>query len=198
MTQPPPPGHGPGPQPGRDPGAPVAVLMPAAPPQPAAPAETRGWPGSPSTAPRHLPARPGARRAGRGPVRPGWRCDGATDDELIGLMSRWAAVESWAAAGKLGVTRELLRRRAVAVPGTVGADGLPEVWDNGTGHEVAAALAISLQGADQLANLAWTLQARLPGIGAKLADGTSTSSRPASSPKNCSSWTTRRRPKPRR
>ena len=51
-------------------------------------------------------------------------------------------------------------------------DGLPEVWDNGTGHEVAAALAISLQGADKLANLAWTLQARLPGIGAKLADGT--------------------------
>ena len=43
---------------------------------------------------------------------PDWRCDGATDDELIGLLNRWAALESWAAAGKLGATRELLRRRA--------------------------------------------------------------------------------------
>ena len=25
---------------------------------------------------------------------PGWRCDGATDDELIGLLGRWQAVES--------------------------------------------------------------------------------------------------------
>ena len=33
-------------------------------------------------------------------------------------------------------------------------------------------LAISLQGAGRLANLAWTLQARLPGTGAKLAGGT--------------------------
>src|SRR5215472_18554452 len=27
---------------------------------------------------------------------PDWRCDGATDDELVGLLGRWAAVESWA------------------------------------------------------------------------------------------------------
>src|SRR5215469_15266253 len=43
---------------------------------------------------------------------PEWRCDGATDDELIGLLSRWDAIASWAEAGKLGVVRELLRRRA--------------------------------------------------------------------------------------
>src|SRR5215472_10375366 len=43
---------------------------------------------------------------------PEWRCDEATDDELIGLLGRWQAVESWAAAGKLGVLRELIRRRA--------------------------------------------------------------------------------------
>ena len=30
---------------------------------------------------------------------PDWRCDGATDDELAGLLGRWQAVESWAAAG---------------------------------------------------------------------------------------------------
>ena len=33
---------------------------------------------------------------------PDRRCDGADDDELIGLLGRWQAVESWAAAGKLG------------------------------------------------------------------------------------------------
>src|SRR5271166_3682085 len=142
MTQPPPPGHGPGQEPGRDPGAPG------------------GGPagGQPGRDPRlagfaqHGPADtcpPGPALAAlvADLSGPQWRCDGATDDELIGLLSRWAAVESWAAAGKLGVTRELLRRRA-------------------------AALAISLQGADRLANLAWTLQARLPGTGGKLADGT--------------------------
>jgi hypothetical protein len=36
---------------------------------------------------------------------PDRHCDGATDDELIGLLGRWQAVESWAAAGKLGVIR---------------------------------------------------------------------------------------------
>ena len=166
MTQPPPPGHGPGPEPDRDPGAPGGT-----------PADQPGRDSRLAGFAQYGPAdtcQPGPELAALVAELsgPGWRCDGADDDELIGLMSRWAAVESWAAAGKLGVARELLRRRAVPVPGTIAPDGLPEVWDDGTGHEVANALAISLPGADRLANLAWTLQARLPGIGAKLADGT--------------------------
>ena len=53
-----------------------------------------------------------------------------------------------------------------------GAARLAEpVWDEGTGHEVSAALAVSLPGADKLLNLAWTLRARLPRIGALLAGG---------------------------
>jgi len=103
---------------------------------------------------------------------PQWRCDGATDDELIGLLGHWAAAESWAAAAKLGVLRELIRRRAIPIPGTMRPGGLPEVWDKGTGHEAAAALGISLQAADKLLDLAWTLEARLPGTGARLAAGT--------------------------
>jgi hypothetical protein len=101
---------------------------------------------------------------------PGWRCQDATDDELIGLLGRWTATESWAAAGKLGVLRELIRRRAITEPASPG--DLPERWEEGTGHEVAAALAISVPAANKLTDLAWTLQARLPRIGAKLADGT--------------------------
>jgi hypothetical protein len=106
---------------------------------------------------------------------PGWRCDGATDDELIGLLGRWQAVESWAAAGKLGVVRELIRRRAR--PGIRGQEmpmhgDLPDAWEEGLDHEISAALAISLPAADKLTVLAWDLHARLPGSGAKLAGGT--------------------------
>ena len=48
-----------------------------------------------------------------GPQR---RCPGATDNELIGLLRAWAALESWAASAKLGVIRgaDPPRRRPVA------------------------------------------------------------------------------------
>src|SRR5215468_9418954 len=79
---------------------------------------------------------------------PEWRCDGADDDELAGLLGRWQAVESWAAAGKLGVARELIRRRAR--PGIRGQDppvhgDLPDAWEEGLGHELSGALAVSLR-----------------------------------------------------
>jgi hypothetical protein len=104
---------------------------------------------------------------------PDQRCAGASDDELVGLLGRWAAVEAWAAARKLGVLRELIRRRAghIHMHGPVIPGELPRSWDEGTGHEVSAALGLSLSAADKLTDLAWTLRARLPGIGAKLADG---------------------------
>src|SRR5215472_11280307 len=106
---------------------------------------------------------------------PDWRCAGAADDELAGLLGRWQAVESWAAAGKLGVVRELIRRRAR--PGLRGQDvarhgDLPDAWEEGLGHEISAALAVSLRSADQLIDLSWQLRARLPGIGGMLAGGT--------------------------
>jgi hypothetical protein len=100
------------------------------------------------------------------------RCGLASDDELTGILSRWAALESWAASAKLGVLAELIRRRAE--PGherRANAD-LPDAWQEGTGHEVAEAVSQSLRGADKLLDLAWELGARLPGIAAALADGT--------------------------
>jgi Domain of unknown function (DUF222) len=105
---------------------------------------------------------------------PDQRCPGASDDELVGLLGRWAALESWAAAAKLGVVRELIRRRAddVCRPGGQAPGELPRRWEDGTGHEVAAALRLSLPAAGTLMDLAWALRARLPGIAARLADGT--------------------------
>jgi Domain of unknown function (DUF222) len=103
---------------------------------------------------------------------PEWRCAGATDEELIGLLGRWDALGSWVEAGKLGVVRELLRRRARPGLGGPPAHGdLPDQWEEGAAHEISAALAISLRSADNLTAFAWDLQARLPGIGAALAAG---------------------------
>ena len=103
---------------------------------------------------------------------PEWRCPGATDDQLVGLLRRWAALESWATAGRLGVIREMMRREDMpGLPGNRHGD-LPDAWSDSLEYEVAAALAVSVQSVSATAQLAWDLQARLPGIGAKLADGT--------------------------
>jgi len=107
-----------------------------------------------------------------GPER---RCGGASDEELIGLLGRWGALEAWAAAGKLAAVRELIRRRGRpglgGYPPPVHGD-LPDQWHDGLAHEVSAALGLSVRGADTLTCFAWDLQARLPGVGAALANGT--------------------------
>src|SRR5262249_52873037 len=104
---------------------------------------------------------------------PDRRCPGATDDELVGLLRAWAAVESWAAGAKLGVITELIRREGAAPDGGRHAD-LPDQWSASLRHELAAALACSVQSTETTVWLAWELRARLRGIGAQLADGTLT------------------------
>jgi len=107
---------------------------------------------------------------------PEQRCQDATDEELIGLLGRWDSLESWAAAGKLGVVRELIRRRARPGPGghLPRHGDLPDQWHEGLEHEVSPALGLSIRGADKLTCFAWDLGARLPGVGAALAAGTIT------------------------
>jgi hypothetical protein len=100
----------------------------------------------------------------------GDRCPDATDNEALGLMGRWKAVESWAAARKLGVVREMIRRRAIPEKGMATAD-LPWEWEPDLEHEVAAALRVSLVAAGKLLHLAWSLEARLPSVGVALSDG---------------------------
>jgi hypothetical protein len=48
---------------------------------------------------------------------PGWRCPGASRDEMTGLLRQWQAIESWAAAGELGVLRALVRDEGQPLPG---------------------------------------------------------------------------------
>jgi hypothetical protein len=99
------------------------------------------------------------------------QCPGATEDEVQGMLRRWAAVESWAAAEKLGLVRELIRRSAEPGAGRVMPGGLPYQWREDLAHELSALLRISPQAADKLLGLAWDLEARIPGIEAKLAEG---------------------------
>jgi hypothetical protein len=148
------------------------------------PASGRG----PADEPARDPRLPGFAQGGGGETRPPsaalaaevadlsgpeWRCQGADDEELIGLLGRWEALGAWAEAGKLGVVRELIRRRArPGVSGYLPMHGdLPDQWHQGIAHEVSAALGISIRSADNLIVLAWDLQARLPGTGAALAAG---------------------------
>jgi hypothetical protein len=126
-----------------------------------------------------IPGRPHPAPSGRlalladelsGPER---RCPGADDDELVGLLRGWAAVESWAAGAKLGVVREMMRREGLPSPGGDHGD-LPETWPASLRYELAGALACSTRSAESTARLAWELRARLPGIGSRLEDGTLT------------------------
>src|ERR1700761_5845663 len=100
----------------------------------------------------------------------GRRCPGATDNELVGLLRTWAALESWAAGAKLGVIRELMRRDCPPSPGS-GHGDLPETWSASLRYELAAVLACSTQSAETTTWLAWELQARLPGVDALLEEG---------------------------
>jgi hypothetical protein len=166
--------------PGRDPGLPSSGPVPVPVPDPAADPDPNP-PGRDPRLARFAPddARGGPAPSGRlalladelsGPER---RCPGADDGELTGLLQAWAAIESWAAAAKLGVIREMMRRDGPPSPGSDHGD-LPETWSASLRYELAGALACSTQSADSTAWLAWELQARLPGIGAALQDGTLT------------------------
>jgi hypothetical protein len=106
--------------------------------------------------------------------RAGRRCPGATDDELTGLLRAWAAVESWAAGAKLGVIAEMIRRDDFPRNGGGRHGDLPDEWSPSLRHDLALALACSVQSAETTAWLAWEVQARLRRIGALLDDGTLT------------------------
>jgi|SRR6185437_6373949 len=108
---------------------------------------------------------------------PEWRCAGASRDEMIGLLRRWAAIEAWAAAGRLGVLRALVREDDQPLPGGDYHGDLPDGWTKSLTYEVAAALAVSVPTAENMMWLAWDLQARLPGTAGLLAAGELTCSK---------------------
>ena len=105
---------------------------------------------------------------------PDGRYEGADTDALVGMARRWAALESWAAAGLLGALRAMTREDRDGQPLLRRRAGLPDGWTDSLNYEVAAALAMGPVSAGNLAGLAWTLGTRLPGVGRLLAGGTLT------------------------
>ncbi|HEX9040573.1 MAG TPA: hypothetical protein VF838_06025 [Trebonia sp.] len=99
---------------------------------------------------------------------------GAETDALVGIARQWAAIESWAAAGKLAALRAMTREDADGTPRLRRRPDLPDGWDDSLTYEISGALAMGPVSAGNLASLAWTLGARLPGIGRLLANGTLT------------------------
>jgi hypothetical protein len=175
------PGHdGTGSTPGPDP-------LPGGTPEPGpVPPPPRGAPGIPQAGPAGADSPSGFARGGQWDAcapsaalavaaevaaGPGWSCDGLTRDGMVGLLRQWQALESWAAAGKLGVLRALIREEDQPLPGGSYRGGLPEGWTKSLTHEVAAGLAVSVTSAENLMWLGWDLQARLPGTGELLAAG---------------------------
>ncbi len=96
---------------------------------------------------------------------------GAETDALVGIARQWAAVESWAAAGKLAALRAMTREDSDGSPRLRRRPDLPDGWDDSLTYEISGALAMGPVSAGNLASLAWTLGARLAGIGRLLAEG---------------------------
>src|SRR3984957_8508230 len=105
------------------------------------------------------------------------RYPGAGTDALVGIARQWAAVESWAAAGKLAALRAMTREDADGTPRLRRRLDLPDGWDDSLTYEISGALAMGPMSAGDPASLAWALGPRLAGIGRLLAEGTLTMSK---------------------
>ena len=105
---------------------------------------------------------------------PADRYEDADTDALVGIARQWAAVESWAAAGKLAALRAMTREDSEGLPLLRRRTDLPEGWDDSLTYEISGALAMGPVSAGNLASLAWTLGTRLAGIGRLLTAGTLT------------------------
>ena len=102
------------------------------------------------------------------------RYPGTDTDALVGIARQWAALESWAAAGKLAALRAMTREDASGTPLLRRRSDLPDGRDDSLTYEISGALAMGPVSAGKLAHLAWALGTRLAGIGLLLAAGTLT------------------------
>ena len=64
--------------------------------------------------------------------------DGAGTDALVGIAKQWAAIESWAGAGKLAALRAMTREDADGTPRLRRRPDLPGGWDDSLTYESPA------------------------------------------------------------
>ena len=99
---------------------------------------------------------------------------GVSEAELAGVLCAWDRVEAHAAARKLALAAELIRRNPRPGCEPEGPARMPAAWDEFATDQVAYALAESRARAEILLDLAQALHTRLPGTLAALYDGTIT------------------------
>jgi len=109
-------------------------------------------------------ARPGPALAARltRMAGPGGRYAGCDDAEVTLAAGRWAALESYAAAMRLGAVAEMIRRSPDDSAKPASGGDMPGCWEFGLGAQVGLELACSPGGGEAQLALAWQLQVRLP------------------------------------
>jgi hypothetical protein len=96
---------------------------------------------------------------------------GVSDDELLGVVAAWDRLEAHMAARKLAAVAEWYRRSPAPGCPPRGPGRMPERYEEFTDDELACALAESRAAAGTLLDLAWDLEAKLPGTAGALRDG---------------------------
>ncbi len=99
------------------------------------------------------------------------RFDGASDDEVLGVLCAWDRVEAHAAARKHAAVAELIRRRPAPGHALEGKARMPTVWDEFTASELCSVLGRSRWDADHMLGLADDLEVKLSGTKAAFLDG---------------------------
>jgi hypothetical protein len=99
------------------------------------------------------------------------RYNGASDDELVGVICAWDRAEAHMAARKHAAVAELIRRRSLPGCPLQGEAQMPEGWEEFVPDELAPALAGSRGRAEALLDLAWALEVLLPGTKAAFRSG---------------------------
>jgi hypothetical protein len=99
------------------------------------------------------------------------RYRGASDDELAGVICGWDRDQAHAAARKYAAVAQFIRRRPAPGCALEGVAEMPAAWDEFAPVELAAVLGESRWAADQLLDVAYDLEVKLPGAKALFRDG---------------------------
>ena len=99
------------------------------------------------------------------------RYEGASDDELAGVIAAWDRAEAHACARKHAAVAEFIRRRPEPGSAVEGPAQMPAVWEEFTADELRLVLAEHRGTAEAMLGLAHDLAGRLPGTAAAFRDG---------------------------
>jgi hypothetical protein len=97
--------------------------------------------------------------------------DGASDDELAGVICAWDRLEAHMAARKHAAVAEFIRRRPAAGYALEGPARMPATWDEFTADELRQILAESRGAIEDMLALGHDLEEKLPGTKEAFRDG---------------------------